>query len=224
MGNVPRKPIDPLIGQFKKYMFQGLPLEHLSISDDVKLEIRRSTLSSTHFLGSRNLGLFTIKDIPPDTVVCDIKSVSLMMNDPMADLREVYTAQSSSSMYTALVNLQKTYWSPENAEERINTCFVSGQDREVYVRTTKFVPADTELYRMYGFETWIFEIFEILTDENVTGFARFVKELSQSQYENPYTAKIQRLDTILDNLPETRSISLKIGDQIAQLLYSSADT
>lgn len=219
MGNalVSRKPLDPLIGQFKQYMFQQIPVDHLSIADDVQLEVRRSTLSTTEFNESRDRGVFTKKGIPKKTVICDIKQLSFVMNDPLVDLRGVNMSKTSDSMYTALVNLKREYYSHENAAERINTCFACGQDGEVYVRTIKHVPANTELFRMYGFETWIFELFDIITDDNVNGFAQFVKELTQPQYDNPYTAKIQRLDTVLDSLLSLRDPSLSVGEQIVKL-------
>lgn len=222
MGNLPtsQKQMDPIISEFKGYMIQSLPLEVFSVSSDVTLEIRESTLPTTQFQESRNKGLFTTRDVPENTVVCDIKSVSLMMNDPMVDLREVYAAHTPSSLYLALVNLKKNYYSHDNAKERINTCMVSGQDREIYIRTTKFVPAGTELYRMYGFETWIFEIFGSLTNDNVNGFAQFVKELSLSEYACPYTSKIERLDKILDHLPETCPESESVADHITEVFYA----
>jgi hypothetical protein len=179
----------------------GVSSEILQVDSSVEIEIRTSTLSSG-FIKGKHRGLFTKKFLPAKTIISEVDMNNLcMMNDGLVDLEAILRAQTSRQLYDALQQLYESYYDIEKAKQVINVRMViDSQSSKKYYQTIQDIPMDGELFRAYGFTSWIFELSEILTHHNLIGFAKFVRELKDQISGDPLEFKVYHLDQILSEL------------------------
>lgn len=160
-----------------------------------KLEIKESTIDS--MLKERNKGLFTKNALTENTPIMIMNITKpCMMNDAMVDLTEILSAKNNVQMYDAWKHLHANYHNIEKAKDKINVRMVKyNNDKFVYV-TMKDVAAGEELLRSYGFTTWCFELFDIFSDHNIIGFAKFINELNGTIVGDPFQQQIETLNDI----------------------------
>jgi hypothetical protein len=170
----------------------------LSVDPKVSLMIKPSTLSST-FIQGKHMGLFSENFIPKGTVVLKItgdETMDIKMNDGAVDLEPILHADTSEKTYNAWMNLKKTYYDLEKIKRVVNVRMVSNGTTIAY-ETIQDIPAGGELIRVYGFTTWTLELFEILTNKNIVGFAQFIDYLTKNVIGDPYDDRIKRLHQAL---------------------------
>jgi hypothetical protein len=172
----------------------------LEVDRTLVLRVDKSTLPSL-FISERANGLFCTSDIKEGTVIMKVRPTSpCIMNDGMVDLNEILLAQTSMAMYNAWWNLYLSYYNVDHAVVRVNVKMVRDSNHTVYYHAMKDIPIGTELVRMYGFTTWIMELFDIMTNKTIVGFARFVDEFSRDLVGDPYVEKIHALREALIKL------------------------
>jgi len=136
-------------------------------------------------------------------------------------------------MYQALTNMRNTYYDLEKVEKYVNVRMIAGNKfKNYYYEAIKDIPAGGELIRLYGFTTWTLELFEILTNKNIVGFAHFINDLLETTAGDPYEYRIELLHKCLsqygikdifkvdrdkyDKMMKSESI-LYIGEKIMKL-------
>lgn len=88
-----------------------------------------------------------------------------LANDPLMDLGPLLRAKNAQQMYEALDKTRETYFDEKRASRMLNmTLSPSG-----YV-TTKDVKTGEELFKAYGFESWLVEIQPLLTVKTLPGY------------------------------------------------------
>ena len=160
-------------------------------------------------------GLFAEEAIPKNTFFIRAGTYkSMKTNDSMIDLTDIRLAQTSEKLYQALKNTSSNYYVLERAQEKVNV-IIAIYNGENYFKTIKNVKKDEELVRMYGFSTWLLEIFPLLTWDNLSGYQRFVEEYHQ------YTGGKDPLDFKMVAILETCA-KLKLADRRIPLNFEKA--
>lgn len=237
MGIVPTKPsINDELAPFIPYIC-GKVARQLTVNPDVVLEIKNSTLKSG-FIKGKHKGVFTKTFLPKTTVICRVSAlatanpIDVLFNDGMVDLEPLIIAETSQETYKAWKNMRRLYYDLEKAKNIINIRMVADGANNIYYESIKEIPAGSELIRFYGFTTWILETFELLTNRNVAGFAKFIHELNGTIAGDPYEFRAKKLNTVLSRfVPNVENIDLArydddntrtplkyIGNEV-QLLY-----
>jgi len=180
-----------------------------SVDPDVSLVVKTSTLSSG-FIHGKHRGLFTENSLTKGTIICAAENpLSLLLNDGLIDLEPVIRADSSQKLYDALNHMEKTYYDLERASKVVNTVML-GTSNGMFLESIQDIPAGAELIRMYGFTTWTNEFFELITNHNVAGFAKFIFELKDRVNGDPYERRIISLNKVLVEkfLPNVADLNL----------------
>jgi len=170
----------------------------LSLNPYIELETKSSTLPS-EFIRGKQYGLFTKNFIKQNTIIMKVDQ-TCMMNDGMVNLQLIISADTSRKAYKAWNNLRENYYDIKKVEKIINVRMVEDDTGACYYESIVDIPAGGELLRMYGFTTWIFEMFDLLTNKNISGFAKFVHELHQYSSGDPHESRIEKLDRGLQNM------------------------
>jgi len=167
----------------------------LSIDPTVSLSIKRSNIPST-FIDGKQYGVFTDKNIARGTI---ISSTNIYMyNDGLIDLTELLNADNSEKTYIAWKNLKQSYYNIDKIKSVVNVIMVKDSYDTDYYEAITDIPANSELIRMYGFTTWIFELFDILTNKTIVGFSHFVNNLCSNIKGDPLELKVLKLRNILN--------------------------
>lgn len=141
--------------------------------DPPKLYVGQSTLPGIP--ANSNRGLFTRQFIPAGTPLMTVNlTETCLMNDAMVNLTAVLAAADNISMYEALIQLHTHYY--DDPASKVNVVMATDTHNRVMYCAKIDIPADTELVRMYGFETWISELLPLMGPDTIAGFATFVKE------------------------------------------------
>lgn len=202
------------ITPFIPYIVSSVDHE-LTVDPTVELVIKPSDLASA-FLEDRNMGLFTRKPITKGTIVYTVPTnEECKMNDGLVDLEPILRATNSTEMYEVWTNLKNSYYDLEKVKRVVNVRMVTDKNGKCYYEAIQDIPADAELLRMYGFTTWPFELFDVLTNKHIIGFIYFINDLAKDVAGDPYEAKIMKLN---ENLEQYRK-----GDLLLQLSPSEFD-
>jgi len=125
-------------------------------------------------------GLFAEDDIPRNALIvrsgATVADPSVYMNDPMFRMELIRKAQTHDQMHEALRQLEAEYYDEDLAEQKINVVVGHIGLGETGYITIKPVSKGEELFRVYGFPPWLFEIWEHLTTENIRGYHRILTE------------------------------------------------
>lgn len=170
----------------------------LTVDPKVSLVLKPSRLPST-FVEGINMGLFTENFIPKGTTIIVLDSNPGMgdkMNDAAIDLKSILEADTSEKTYQAWMDAKNSYYNLEKIKQVVNVRMVANNNVTGY-ETIRDIPADGELTRVYGFTTWILELFEILTNKNIVGFAQFIDYLFKNITNDPYEDRIKILHLAL---------------------------
>lgn len=191
MGNwTSREPTEEFI---RKYVVTGQICAEPST--DRKFRLGTSDYSETEFLQAQNVGLFAKEDIQKgESIMTSLKSDANLFNDAMMDLRPLLEATTADSFYSALHQCESMYYNKEKAEKNINIVAGRSLDGEYLIyQARKDISKKEELFRCYGFTTWIKEIAEsgILSLVTLPGFYRFLKERDWSN--DPFELYIRNL-------------------------------
>ena len=136
------------------------------------LQIRESTF--TKFPKNCNKGVFATKNIPKDTKLADyFEENAVMINDALMNLGPILEARTSQEMYDALTTTRETYYDAEKAAKYLNVGLSPMWGDNVALRD---IAQDEELFRVYGFPSWLVEIATrgILTLATLPGFVFWV--------------------------------------------------
>lgn len=170
-----------------------------TLDHSIRFEHRDSSLP-TSFPSNKSNGLYTKEAIPSGTTILEVHIDQLcMMNDGMVDLTDILSANNDDETYNSWKTLELTYYDMNKAQNMINVRMVAAPNGLFY-ETIKDVPAGGELLRMYGFSSWIMEFSDILSDNRLKGFARFVNEYSMDMVGDPLAPKINNMKTVLNRL------------------------
>lgn len=188
----------------------------VSVDPSVVLNVR-SSLLDTSFINGYNRGLFSEKFINKGTIICETHTeISKMMNDAMVNLEPVINCRTSAQLYVALNNMKTTYYDLIKADNIINTVML-GSPNGSFFQAIKDIEPGSELLRMYGFSTWTFEIFDILTSYNIAGFTKFISELKDNLTGDPYETRVKNLHSVLTGLfPNAYNMTLDQYDNKAK--------
>jgi hypothetical protein len=165
----------------------------LVVDPNISLITKPSTLPS-EFIVDSNKGLFTTKLITKGTIIMKMEGKS-MMNDGMVNLESILHANTSEECYQAWSNMKKSYYNIEKAKQVVNVRMLADRDGDSYYEAIQDISPNSELLRIYGFTTWIFELLHIITNKNVFGFAQFINDLSSNITGDPYEDRIKRLQS-----------------------------
>lgn len=160
------------------------------VDPNVKLEVRESTMK-VMFIDGANQGLFTRNSIPANTIIMKMPE-TCMMNDGLVDLTKLLSAITDIAIYDAWKELEASYYNEEKMRENINVRMVF-DGRYHYYQTIKDVPAGAELLRVYGFTTWIMELYHLFSRNY--GFLRFLNEVNINGDPLEHKIKALRLNT-----------------------------
>lgn len=170
---------------------------NLTVDPNVILEVKPSTLPSG-FLEGRHLGVYTKHAISKGTLIMKMDmGTESKMNDAAVDLEPILRADTSEKMYQAWTEMMRTYYDLEKLKRMTNVRMVTNGSGACY-EAIQDIPADGELVRVYGFTTWVLELFEIFTNKNIVGFAHFIDDLSKNMQGDPYEGRIARLHLVLE--------------------------
>lgn len=170
----------------------------LSVDPNVKLYVRSSKLPSA-FIEGKHKGLFTRGFIAKGTTILSVEqNTDSKMNDGAVDLEPILRADTSEKTYQAWTNLKDKYYDVEKIKKVVNVRMVVDNNGEYY-EAIQDIPENGELVRVYGFTTWTLELFDILTNKNIVGFAHFIDDLSKSSSGDPYEARINTLRKALES-------------------------
>lgn len=176
--------------------------ETLTVDPDVQLYLRSSKLPSA-FLEGKHKGLFTRKFIPKGTAVLSLEQNSdSKMNDGAVNLEPILRADTSEKTYDAWINMKDTYYDVEKIKNVVNVRIVVDKAGKYYYESIQDIPENGELVRVYGFTTWTLELFGILTNKNIVGFAHFIDVLSKDIAGDPYEERIKTLRKALESYDE----------------------
>lgn len=170
----------------------------VQIDSTVEFEVRPSTLDSA-FLEGKHMGFFTKKPIPKGTIIMKAMREESKMNDAAVNLEPILQANTSVAMYEAWTNLKKSYYEVDKIKQLVNVRMIVDSRGDPYYETIQDIPADGELLRVYGFTTWILELFDILTNKTVMGFIQFIDELMKEIDGDPYEQKARNLHKALQH-------------------------
>lgn len=125
-------------------------------------------------------GLFAEDDIPENALIvrCDanVADLGAYINDPMFRMASIRNAHTHDEMHQALRVLEAEYYDELLAQQKINVVVGHlGFGSTGYI-TIKPVSKGDELFRVYGFQPWLFEIWDHLTEKNIRGYHRFLTE------------------------------------------------
>lgn len=178
----------------------GTSHTRLTVDPAVEIEVKPSTLNS-EFVKGKNRGWFAKKFIPKDTIIAEVDmNEECMMNDGLVNLEPLLQAKTSQEFYTAWKALHAGYYDAERAKQVINVRMISDVTSRMYYQTIQDVPVGGELLRVYGFTSWFFELFDVLTNHNVAGLAKFVTEYRPYAMGDPFETRVATLDQCL-NMP-----------------------
>ncbi|CAH6419270.1 Hypothetical protein HVR_LOCUS470 [uncultured virus] len=213
MGLSQAKPsVNDEIAPFIPYLVSSSSIP-VSVDPNVKLEVRPSTMESGFIEGYHN-GLFSKYSLKKGTIICQAdNNISRMMNDAMVNLEPVLRSSTSVQLYDSLTHMKNTYNDLSKAQSTINVNML-GASNGTFFQTIKDVPAGGELMRMYGFSTWTLELFEIINNHNVAGFAKFITELKDNLKGDPYEIRAANLHAMMKNMfPDMYEVSLERYDE-----------
>lgn len=164
---------------------------NLKVDRSIKLETKPSTFTGTTYQEGKGNGVFTTTPIKKFTVISKIDvTKDCSMNDGLVDLTLVLNAKTHEEMYTALVGMRKLYFDPVRAEKLINVRATSNRYGDYY-EAIKDISAGSELFRAYGFSTWVFDI--PVNKENIGGFCKFLGEYYLEIKNDPFKDRIEKL-------------------------------
>jgi hypothetical protein len=138
-------------------------------------EVRKSDmLDSSVFEPHMENGLFVKCDVAAGTKIPWYMVAD--SNDPMIDLRRVFSATNSREMFDAMASLRSMYYSCRENLNKINVCLgrTCGSSH-----TMRDISKGKELYRMYGFEWWMVQIgfwMHILTQYTLPGYILWIAQ------------------------------------------------
>jgi hypothetical protein len=162
----------------------------LVVDNDIELDVRDTSMG-TVFSKGKSDGLFTLKRIPKGTIIMVVGDES-KINDGIVDLGPILRAATNIEMYQELTNLRKSYYDMEKMKRIINVRMVCDGNKFYYQAITD-IDANSELLRVYGFTSWVFEIFGIIDDRTIGGYVKFVKELSENIKGDPLEKRIRKM-------------------------------
>lgn len=172
--------------------------ETLTVDPNVKLYVRSSKLPSASIEG-KHKGLFTKKIIHKGTIVLSLEqNANNNMNDGAVNLEPILRADTSEKTYNAWINMKDTYYDVEKIKNVVNVRIVIDKDDNLYYETIHDIPENGELVIVYGFTTWTLELFDILTNKNIVGFAHFIDFLSKDITDDPCEERIKILRKALE--------------------------
>jgi hypothetical protein len=100
-------------------------------------------------------GLFATRNIENNTIICDFNPYS---NDCMIDLSKVLFATTTEQSYEALVACREAYYNYAEVVKRVNACPMITSDNRYVLVSSRFIAKGEEIYRVYGFSTWLKEL------------------------------------------------------------------
>ena len=184
---------------------------------DLVFTVAPSTLTKTQFLPNKNMGLHTVSELPKDTLfTLDYEQEGTKMNDPMIDLTAVIQSSNSDQLYIALSDMYNNYYDLERVKQMVNVRIVMDSSKTSCYQAIKDIPAGGELLRIYGFATWLFEIFDLLTAANLAGYAKFLLEFQQKE---PNDSFARRVAVTLDVLRKSNLRNYMVDDIIDMSKY-----
>lgn len=187
----------------------------LKLNNNISFFIKPSELPSK-FIKGKHMGLFTKIYIEKGTIIMPVpleqnNNSELIMNDGSVDLEPILSAYTSEQTYQAWIDMKKTYYDLDKIKRTVNVRIISNKNK-LYYEAIQDIPENNELIRLYGFSTWIFELFDILTNKNIVGFAQFVDLLSKCSDRDPYKFRIKCLRETLTKCGVDNIYNLNLYD------------
>ena len=139
---------------------------------DSTLEVRK-TLPNFLDKCSMGEGVFSKENIKKDTILMEHGNPKIVkMNDPLFKYSNVLHANTPEKLVDALFHARDSYYDILKACEKINVCLASNNGKMFYI-ANKDIYIGEQLFRVYGFEAWLFELQNCLTSDNVEGYYDF---------------------------------------------------
>lgn len=150
----------------------------LIVHADICTVIKDTKLTSP-FLPKYNKGLFAVNRIPDGRIIMRVNYINkCFMNDPLVDLTKILAAKTDREMYDALTDLELCYYRENRIKSLINVIMVRDSMDRLYYKAIKDIEQGEELFRAYGFSSWMFEIVKmnILNNNTMKGFIEFINK------------------------------------------------
>lgn len=199
MGNLISRPTFAerfIVEQTKKPIKDGYTIESYQ---------QRSTIPGA------GMGLFTRHELPPDIVIIgnqqpNQQPLLSQMNDPLFSLGTLVDCHNGEDFFTRWQWVHRDYHNEQYAEQRVNCKVLIDDSRQMVIITIKTIPPNGELFRCYGFSTWLAiginetadPIIQILNADNIDGFVRFLKLWLNTNQEDPLYKQITCVHDVLE--------------------------
>ncbi len=170
-----------------------------------KLYQDRSTIPGS------GLGLFTEQPLAEGTVI-DVGDQDLSrMNDPMFSMRTLLDSQEDDDFFTRWRWVHRDYYSENFAQKCLNCKILRDESQHLYLITTNPIRPNDELFRCYGFSTWLSigintttePIIQLLNSKNIGGFVRFLSWWLNNNRDDPLYRQITIIRNVLNSHLET---------------------
>jgi hypothetical protein len=201
----PKSRLNPKLIPFIPYLSEA-STQVLLADASVQLEVRPSNLTTTAFLEGHDDGLFTKQAIKKGTIVCTGPKEKCKMNDAIVNLEPILLAVTSVETYDAWNEFKQTYYNIDKVRNLVNVRLIIDKNGAKYYEAIQDISAGGELLRMYGFTTWPFELFDLITNKNIAGFIRFIDELVKESDGDPSEQKLKALQVVLNNYRSVNKI------------------
>lgn len=143
-------------------------------------------------------GLFADSFIKKGTILFNLNDeLSKLINDGLLDTN-LLIHDTNIQLYNTFTKLYNDYHDENNIKEKINVRVTSkfsvNEGSSIYCETIKDIKPKEELFRMYGFTTWITNPLiynlDIITNKTIFGFLYFLKDIIPDLKEIPYEKEV----------------------------------
>jgi lysyl-tRNA synthetase class II len=132
-------------------------------------------------------GLFSNENIKKGTILMEFNDSKVTkMNDPLFKYSNILNSDTPEKLTKELFDASDSYYDILKAYEKINVCLATNNNGIKFYVANKDIAIGDQLFRVYGFEAWLFELWNCLTIDNVEGYYDFLTYILEEEQVNTY--------------------------------------